>query len=103
MIPWHRRDQAARRVHPGRTPALTAYPGTVTESLRRQARSFGSAAERYDRYRPGYAREAVVWAVGERPLRIADLGAGTGILSRLLRRLGHEVIAVEPDDQMRAR
>ncbi|MBV1849587.1 class I SAM-dependent methyltransferase [Catellatospora tritici] len=65
------------------------------------ARSFGSAAERYDRYRPSYAPEAVTWALGERPVRVVDLGAGTGILSRLLHRLGHEVIAVEPDDLMR--
>lgn len=67
------------------------------------ARSFGSAAVRYDRYRPTYAPAALVWALGERPLRVADLGAGTGILSRLAQRLGHHVTAVEPDDQMRAR
>jgi SAM-dependent methyltransferase len=75
----------------------------VTELTRPHARSFGSAAERYDRYRPTYAEDAVRWAVGDRPLRVADIGAGTGILSRLLRRLGHEVIAVEPDELMRAR
>lgn len=67
------------------------------------ARSFGRVAERYDRYRPGYAPAAVAWALGERPLRVVDVGAGTGILSRLLHRLGHEVIAVEPDPRMRAR
>jgi SAM-dependent methyltransferase len=67
------------------------------------ARSFGRVAESYDRYRPGYAPAAVAWALGERPLRVVDLGAGTGILSRLLHGLGHEVIAVEPDPRMRAR
>jgi SAM-dependent methyltransferase len=66
----------------------------------RHARSFGMAAKRYDRYRPTYAEDAVVWALGQGSLRVADLGAGTGILSRLLRQLGHEVIAVEPDDLM---
>lgn len=75
----------------------------MTESTPPPARSFGAVAERYDRYRPGYAADAVRWALGERPLRVADLGAGTGILSRMLLRLGHEVIAVEPDDSMRAR
>jgi SAM-dependent methyltransferase len=69
----------------------------------REAQSFGAAAERYDLYRPTYAEDAVVWAVGQRPSRVADLGAGTGILSRLLYKLGHEVVAVEPDDLMRAR
>lgn len=75
----------------------------MTDSAPRQARSFGGFADRYDRYRPTYADDAVVWAVGRRPLRVADIGAGTGILSRLLQRLGHEVIAVEPDDRMRER
>ena len=69
----------------------------------RQARSFGTAAERYDLYRPTYAADAVVWALGQRPSRVVDLGAGTGILTRLLRNLGHDVVAVEPDDLMRAR
>lgn len=68
-----------------------------------QARSFGAAADRYDRYRPGYAADAAAWALGDQPLRVVDVGAGTGILSRLLRRLGHDVIAVEPDDAMLAR
>jgi SAM-dependent methyltransferase len=66
------------------------------------ALSFGAIAARYDRYRPTYPSAAVLWALGERPLRVADLGAGTGILSRVLQQLGHEVIAVEPDELMRA-
>jgi SAM-dependent methyltransferase len=75
----------------------------VTDPSRRQARSFGTVADRYDRFRPGYSPDAVAWAVGERPLRVADVGAGTGILSRLLQRLGHQVIAIEPDGRMRER
>jgi SAM-dependent methyltransferase len=67
------------------------------------ARSFGTAARRYDTYRPGYAPDALVWALGEGPLRLADVGAGTGILSRQLRDLGHDVVAVEPDELMRVR
>jgi SAM-dependent methyltransferase len=67
------------------------------------ARSFGAAADDYDRFRPTYPAEAITWAVGDRPLRIADLGAGTGILSRELQRLGHDVVAVEPDELMRGR
>jgi SAM-dependent methyltransferase len=75
----------------------------VDESRQRQARSFGTVAENYDRYRPSYAPEAVNWALDTKPLRVADLGAGTGILSRVLRGLGHEVVAIEPDDHMRGR
>jgi SAM-dependent methyltransferase len=73
----------------------------VTHHLR--ARSFGPAAERYDRLRPGYPEAALRWALGQRPLRVVDLGAGTGILSRAIAALGHEVVPVEPDEGMRAR
>jgi SAM-dependent methyltransferase len=75
----------------------------VDQSWQRQARSFGTVAQNYDRYRPSYAPEAVNWALGTKPLRVADVGAGTGILSRVLRGLSHEVVAIEPDDHMRER
>ena len=68
-----------------------------------QSRSFGMAAELYDRHRPTYAAEAVAWALGPRPVRVADLGAGTGILTRVVLAAGHDVVAIEPDEQMRAR
>lgn len=68
---------------------------------RAHANSFGAAAELYDRIRPRYPADALRWAIGEAPCRIVDLGAGTGILTRQLVALGHDVIAVEPDDQMR--
>jgi SAM-dependent methyltransferase len=66
------------------------------------ASSFGAAADLYDRARPRYPREALDWAIPEKS-DICDLGAGTGILTRQLAELGHHVIAVEPDDQMRAK
>ncbi|MBO4205914.1 class I SAM-dependent methyltransferase [Micromonospora echinofusca] len=68
-----------------------------------QALSFGAAAGEYDRFRPGYPAPAVAWAVGtDGPARVVDLGAGTGILSRVLLGLGHTVTPVEPDPGMRA-
>lgn len=46
------------------------------------ALSFGSVAQAYDRFRPGYPPPAVAWAVGDPPPgRVVDLGAGTGILT----------------------
>ncbi|HEX2772684.1 MAG TPA: class I SAM-dependent methyltransferase [Micromonosporaceae bacterium] len=67
------------------------------------ALSFGAVAADYDRYRPSYPEPAVAWAVGsEPPARVVDLGAGTGILTRILLRLGFEVAPVEPDPAMRA-
>ncbi|MFI7603650.1 class I SAM-dependent methyltransferase [Micromonospora sp. NPDC049366] len=72
-----------------------------------QALSFGVAAADYDRFRPRYPEDAVRWALdgvatGDAPARVVDLGAGTGILSRAVLALGHQVVPVEPDDGMRA-
>ncbi|GIF78428.1 class I SAM-dependent methyltransferase [Asanoa siamensis] len=74
------------------------------EAKKRNALSFGAAAERYDRFRPPYPRAAFEWAVGgPPPRRVVDLGAGTGILTRGLVAAGYEVVPVEPDPEMRAR
>ena len=40
--------------------------------------------------------------LGREPLRVVDLGAGTGIFSREVAALGHAVTAVEPDAEMRS-
>ena len=72
---------------------------------RRHGSSFGPAAAEYDRYRPRYADAAIRWCLDltnkDHP-RVADVGAGTGILTGALRRLGAEVTAVEPDPRMLA-
>jgi SAM-dependent methyltransferase len=66
---------------------------------------FTSRAEDYAAYRPAYGNdviEFVLEGLGPRP-RVADLGAGTGISSRLLAAHGAQVIAVEPNAAMRER
>lgn len=72
----------------------------------RVGRTFGSVAAEYERARPEYSREAVLRAAAELGLgsdaRVLDLGAGTGKLTRLLRERFAHVVAVEPDDGMRA-
>jgi SAM-dependent methyltransferase len=73
------------------------------ELFQRRRRSFGAAADLYDSIRPSYPPEAVRWLLGDAPRRVVDLGAGTGIFSRVLASLGHDVTAVEPDDGMRAK
>ena len=70
------------------------------------ARSFGRVAAAYELGRPSWPAEAV-----DRPARelelgpdspVLDLGAGTGKLTRLLLERFARVVAVEPDDAMRA-
>ncbi len=72
----------------------------------RHGSSFGAAAAAYDEHRPGYAEAAVRWALepvrDRQPVRVADIGAGTGKLTATLVRLGADVTAVEPDPQMLA-
>src|SRR5690242_6460089 len=68
----------------------------------RRARSFGGVADEYERGRPSYPRQAISWVLGESPLEVLDLGAGTGKLTAALLAAGHRVSAVEPLAQMRS-
>lgn len=82
------------------------------DELRAQrASSFGAHAVAYAEHRPDYPRAAIRWALepvaGRDPLRVLDLGAGTGKLTQgvaALARPGQEIrlIAVEPDPGMLA-
>jgi SAM-dependent methyltransferase len=71
-----------------------------------QALSFGKAAALYESIRPGYPPEAARWALGSSFAvgrgTVIDLGAGTGRLTQILVPLAGDVIAVEPDAEMRA-
>ncbi|WP_420081099.1 class I SAM-dependent methyltransferase [Streptomyces sp. JL4002] len=72
-----------------------------------RARSFDAAAALYGKHRPGYppALFDTLQELAGRPLagaRVADVGAGTGIATALLRDRGAEVLAVEPGDGMAA-
>ena len=68
---------------------------------------FTGLAGDYARFRPGYAPQvaaAILSYVGRDPATIdaADIGAGTGIWTRMLAARGlHSVVAVEPNDDMR--
>ena len=70
------------------------------------ARSFGRIAAEYDAVRPDYAPEAVermqeALELGPQA-RVVDLAAGSGTLTRALARAFADVVAIEPDDDMRA-
>jgi len=76
-------------------------PDAPTAEQRRL--SFGAAAAEYAAARPGYPAEAVRWVLdgAARPVSdVADVGAGTGALTRTLVDLADRVTAYEPDPGM---
>jgi ubiquinone/menaquinone biosynthesis C-methylase UbiE len=75
-------------------------------TVERFARSFGRVASLYDDARPDWPAEAIdrpVQALGlTSAAEVVDLAAGTGKLTRRLVERFARVVAVEPDDRMRA-
>lgn len=67
---------------------------------------FSDRVEAYIQYRPGYPSAVVEFLRDELGLdstwKVADVGSGTGIFSRLLLENGNEVWGVEPNREMRA-
>jgi SAM-dependent methyltransferase len=64
---------------------------------------FSDRVDDYVRYRPTYPAAAVLAALdGAPPGPIVDVGAGTGIWTALLASQGREVLALEPNAEMRA-
>jgi len=64
--------------------------------------SFGSVAADYDRYRPPPPAQALDWLIPPGAQAVLDLAAGTGAVTRELIGRVPRVIAVEPDERMRA-
>lgn len=67
---------------------------------------FSERVENYSKYRPGYPAALYAYlraqaGLGEDHI-VADLGSGTGLLSRLFIDRGHRVLAIEPNAAMRA-
>ncbi len=66
---------------------------------------FSDRATDYAKYRPSYPEEAIATILeglgNPSQLVAADIGAGTGISSRLLAQRGVRVIAIEPNSAMR--
>ena len=67
-----------------------------------RSRSFGAIAVDYDRWRPGPVPEVLDWLLPQAPKLAVDLGAGTGAMTKLLVERVATVVAVEPDERMRA-
>jgi SAM-dependent methyltransferase len=72
----------------------------------RSTERFSDRVADYVRYRPDYPSALLEWlrsAQGVTPdWRVADVGAGTGISSKMFLDGGHTVIAVEPNAAMRS-
>ena len=66
------------------------------------SRSFGEVAGEYHRLRSGPSDESLEWLLPADATDVLEIGAGTGILTRLLAERVEHVTAVEPDDRMRA-
>jgi SAM-dependent methyltransferase len=69
--------------------------------------SFGAHAGTYEAGRPSYPTEAVAWLLEPAVrrclrVRVADVGAGTGKLTRVAVELGGEAVAIDPDVEMLA-
>lgn len=64
---------------------------------------FSDRVEDYVKYRPSYPKAAIDKILEDftLPIKAADIGAGTGISSRLLATHGVKVIAIEPNPEMR--
>ena len=63
---------------------------------------FGRVAAEYTRARPGYPRELTRWALGTKPVTVADIGAASGQMTRGLLADGHGVMAIEPSPELLA-
>jgi SAM-dependent methyltransferase len=66
---------------------------------------FTNRVDAYVKYRPGYPKEAIDYlyeTVGFKShSEVADIGAGTGIFSKLILERGSHVTAIEPNQAMR--
>ena len=65
---------------------------------------FGNRVDNYAKYRPGYpdAMLQFIRAIAPQSAIVADIGSGTGILTKQLLGAGFEVYAIEPNDPMRS-
>jgi SAM-dependent methyltransferase len=64
---------------------------------------FSDRVENYARFRPGYPEAFIRFLIEllPAPATVADIGSGTGILSRQLLQAGYAVLAIEPNTPMR--
>ena len=88
-----------------RTPDIMRNFDTAT-AMPDPTERFSDRVEDYVRHRPDYPKAMIAWLQDAQGVdagwRVADIGAGTGISSRMWLDAGHPVIGIEPNDAMRA-
>ena len=89
---------------------IATFPVVTNEMTMAQAAlkhgDFTGLAENYSRYRPGYSRSVrdallAMCSSDVAAMKVADVGAGTGIWTRLMAERVAHVTAVEPNEDMR--
>ena len=68
---------------------------------------FTGMAEIYSKYRPDYSNEAIDYVISQTKLNeknvVADIGSGTGKLTKSFLERGHKVYGIEPNENMRTK
>ncbi|MBW9207414.1 class I SAM-dependent methyltransferase [Mumia sp. zg.B17] len=65
-----------------------------------RTRGFDAYASDYALARPSYPERAVRWLVGEAPVRVLEVGAGSGQMTGALLQAGHEVVALDRSSEI---
>lgn len=100
-----------REVRPAASRALvrtgfSSSPERHSRLSRDSVRRFTKRADFYSRYRPGYPGKIISLLERETGFNqeaiLADIGSGTGLLTKLFLKNGNKVFAVEPNDRMRS-
>src|SRR6185437_2524598 len=101
-------DSTGARVGDGRGGGLPAesrhgpFRMVLMSVGEEMATSFGNVAQSYDKVRPEPPAQALDWLVPPGCDVAVDLAAGTGLFTRALLGRAAQVVAVEPDERMRA-
>src|SRR5204862_430554 len=99
----HRRRVRARP-RAARGPRRAALRKRLMPSSETRTR-YAGAAQHYDRSRPSYPAALIDWIIAGThapPARVADIGCGTGIATRLFAARGFDVVGVDPSEEMLA-
>lgn len=91
---------ASSTAHPAVPPRPQGGPRLTADSRRRLAEAFRTSGQRYDAIRPSYPAAVVLFLCPDGARTAVDVGAGTGLFTRMLVDHGLQVTAVDPSVSM---